>query len=181
MRWRVHGERSLYASDWVNLRLADVELPDGQRFEHHVVRLPAAVVAVVVRDPSRGFLLLWRHRFITDTWGWEVPAGRVDAGESPEQAATRETLEETGWRAGRLAPLGSYYPTPGLSDQLVHVFVAHGAAHVGEATEENEAERIEWVPAERVRELVLEKEAVDGLSLTSLLWALAAEARRDGD
>ena len=48
-------------------------------------------------DPARGVLALWRHRFITDTWGWEIPAGRLEAGETAEQAARRETLEETGW------------------------------------------------------------------------------------
>ena len=60
MRWRVHGERSLYESDWVNLRLVDVELPDGNRFEHHVVRTPYEAAGVVVVDPSRGVLLLWQ-------------------------------------------------------------------------------------------------------------------------
>ena len=46
-------------------------------------------------------LLLWRHRFITDTWGWEIPAGRVEAGEALEDAARREAIEETGWAPDR--------------------------------------------------------------------------------
>src|SRR5690606_39698171 len=92
MRWLVHGERPLYQSEWVDLTLVDVEVPDGPRFEHHVVRMPAAAAATVVHDPDRGVLLLWRHRFVTDTWGWELPAGRIDDGETPEQAAARETL-----------------------------------------------------------------------------------------
>jgi hypothetical protein len=74
MRWTVHGERTLYASEWVGLGLVDVEVPGGARFEHHVVRLPREAVGTVVHDPQRGVLLLWRHRFITDSWGWEVPA-----------------------------------------------------------------------------------------------------------
>ena len=69
MRWTIHGERSLYESDWVRLRLVDVELPDGHRFEHHVVRLPRDAAGTVVIDPERGVLLLWRHRFVTDGWG----------------------------------------------------------------------------------------------------------------
>ena len=87
MRWTVHGERSLYSSEWVGLSLVDVELPSGRRFEHHVVRMPAAASGVVVQDPAHdGVLLLWRHRFTTDSWGWEIPAGRIDAGETPEAA-----------------------------------------------------------------------------------------------
>jgi 8-oxo-dGDP phosphatase len=118
-------------------------------------------------------LLLWRHRFITDTWGWEIPAGRIEAGETPEQAAERETLEETGWRAGPLTPIGSYAPSNGSSDQIFHVFAADGATHVGEPTDVSESERIAWVPVDEVRRLIADGGITDGLSLTSLLWALA--------
>ena len=76
MRWTVHGERVIYDSEWIRLALADVELPSGKRFEHHVVRMPYEAAGTVVDDPDRGVLLLWRHRFTTDTWGWEIPAGR---------------------------------------------------------------------------------------------------------
>jgi 8-oxo-dGTP pyrophosphatase MutT (NUDIX family) len=173
MRWTVHAERSLYESDWVNLRLVDVELPDGSRFEHHVVRTPHEATGVVVADPTRGVLLLWRHRFITDTWGWEIPAGNVEPGESPEVAGAREVLEETGWRAGPLRHLVTYNPMNGLADKRFHLFVAAGASHVGEPTDVNEAERVEWVPLDELRRLARAGEVRDGLSLTAVLYALA--------
>ncbi len=173
MRWTVHGERTLYDSDWVRLALVDVEIPGERRFEHHVVRLPRDAVGVVVHDPDRGVLLLWRHRFITDTWGWEVPAGGVDDGETVLTAAARETLEETGWRAGPLTELCTYHPSNGLSDQRFHVVAADGAAHVGEPSDPSESERIEWVGLDRVRSLVREGAVLDGLSLTALSYAFA--------
>lgn len=170
-RWTIHGERSLYESEWMNLRLVDVELPDGTRFEHHVVRIPREAAAVVVADPDRGVLLLWRHRFVNDSWGWEIPGGRIDEGESPEQTAARETLEETGWRAGPLRLIGAYHPSA-VMEQRFHVFCAAGAVHEGEPEDRTEAERVEWVPVERVRELIRAGEVTDGYSLTGLLWAL---------
>ncbi len=112
----MHGERVIYDSEWIRLALADVELPSGKRFEHHVVRMPYVAAGTVVDDPDRGVLLLWRHRFTTDTWGWEIPAGRVDEGETPAEAATRETVEEAGWRPGPLTLMTAYYPHNGLSD-----------------------------------------------------------------
>jgi hypothetical protein len=65
MKWTVHGRRTLYESDWVNVTLEDVELPGGRRLEHHVLRMPRESVAVVVFDEAAArVLLLWRHRFI---------------------------------------------------------------------------------------------------------------------
>jgi 8-oxo-dGTP pyrophosphatase MutT (NUDIX family) len=125
-----------------------------------------------MHDPKRGLLLLWRHRFITDTWGWEVPAGRVDPGETPLEAAVREGLEESGWRPGPLRLLGVWHPTNGLCDQAFHAFLAEGASHVGEPVDRHEAERVAWVPVERVRGLIADGQVLDGFSLTSLLLAL---------
>lgn len=173
MRWTIHGERSLYESDWVNLRLVDIELPDGHRFEHHVVRFPAAAAGTVIRDAEQGFLLLWRHRFVTDSWGWEIPAGRIDPGETPLEAAAREALEETGWQPGPLSPLIAYHPTNGVSDQVFHLFQADGATHVGDPVDDYESERVEWVEFDEARRLVAEGQVQDGLSLTALLWVLA--------
>jgi 8-oxo-dGTP pyrophosphatase MutT (NUDIX family) len=160
----------------MRLVLVDVEIPGVQRFDHHVVRYPQPASGTVVHDPDRGVLLLWRHRFITDTWGWEVPAGRIEIGETPEQAARRETLEETGWRPGALTKLGAYAPSNGSSDQVFHLFVAEGAEHVGEPTDIGESERIAWVPVDEVRRLIESGELTDGLSITALLWALAFSA-----
>ena len=173
MRWTVHGERSIYESEWVRLCLADVEVPGMARFEYHVVRVPCEAAGTVVHDAARGLLLLWRHRFITDTWGWEIPAGRVDPGESPEQAARRETLEETGWLPDRLSPLLTYQPTNGLSDQRFNLFLADGAVHVGEPSDPGESERIEWVSIDEVAGIAQRGEMIDGLSLTAVLYAFA--------
>jgi 8-oxo-dGDP phosphatase len=172
----VHGERPIYDSEWMRLVLVDVEIPGVERFDHHVIRYPRAASGTVVHDPDRGVLLLWRHRFITDTWGWEIPAGRIEAGETPEQAAVRETLEETGWRPGPLTRVGSYAPSNGTSDQIFHVFTAAGAMHVGNPTDIGESERIAWLPVDEVRRLIVANELTDGLTLTSLLWALAVSA-----
>ena len=176
MEWIEHGERAIYDSPWVSLHLVDVEIPGGARFEHHVVRRDLPAAGVVVHDPDRGVLLLWRHRFITRTWGWEIPAGRVEAGEELAAAAAREVLEETGWRSGPLTALFGYHPANGLSDQRFEVFAAEGAVHVGEPSDPSESERVEWVPVTEVRRLVREGGIGDGLSLTALLWWLQHEA-----
>lgn len=152
--------------------MVDVEVPGGPRFDHHVVRFPNKAAGTIVHD-ERGVLLLWRHRFITDTWGWELPAGRIDPGETPAEAAHREVLEETGYRPEPLQPLGSYAPNNGSSDQVFHLFTAEGATHVGDPLDPSESERVEWRTVEQVRDSIAKREVYDGLSLTGLLWAMA--------
>ncbi len=166
-RWRIHGEHSLYSSEWLNVRLVEVELPDGTRFDHHVVRMPHPAVGVIVREPARGILLLRRHRFVTDTWGWEIPAGRVDPGETLEEAAVRESIEETGWRPLDLERLGFSHPTNGLMDQRFEYFVASRAEHVGDF-ERTETESVAWFAPDDVRTLIEQGEIPDGLSVTAL-------------
>lgn len=172
MRWIVHGERIVYDSEWMQLALTDIEIPGGERFDHHVVRMPAQASGTVVHDPERGVLVLWRHRFATDTWGWEVPAGRIEPGESPVDAARRETLEETGWMPGTMRQLTTYHPLNGSSDATFHLFVAEGATLIGPPTDPAESERVEWLPLVQIRDEVRRGQVRDGLSLTALLWWL---------
>jgi 8-oxo-dGTP pyrophosphatase MutT (NUDIX family) len=172
MRWIVHGERSVYTSPWVSLRLADVEIPGGGRFEHHVVRVPREAAGCVVHDPDRGVLLIWRHRFITDTWGWEIPAGAVDEGESAADAAAREVREETGWRPGPVEHLVTFHPSNGLSDQRFHTFLARGAEREGDPVDVGEAERVAWRSPDEIRADIAGNQMPDGLSLAALLYAL---------
>lgn len=174
-QWQVHGERSLYESRWLKLDLVDVELPDGQRFEHHVVRMDR-VVGVVVFDDSNRVLLLWRHRFITDTWAWELPMGIMEAGESPAETAAREVLEETGWRPGALELLLRYQPANGIVDSEHVVYLARGAEHVGAPSDQTESDRVEWVPLNQVPNLIDEGQMVSGLTLVGLLYVLAGRS-----
>ncbi|MET8981545.1 NUDIX hydrolase [Streptomyces sp. NPDC004539] len=177
MEWKTHGERQIYTNKWVNLCLVDVQQPDGRRWEYHVVRLRHLAVAAVVND-RREVLMMWRHRFITDSWAWELPMGLVEEGETPEEAAAREVLEETGWRPGPIKPLIYAEPANGITDSQHHVFRADGATYVGPPTEKNESDRIEWIPLSEVRGMIDRREVVSSGSLVGLLYLLMDEAIR---
>ncbi|WP_329345042.1 NUDIX hydrolase [Streptomyces sp. NBC_01352] len=177
MEWKTHGERQIYTNPWVNLCLVDVQQPDGRRWEYHVVRLRHLSVAAVVNDRQE-VLMMWRHRFITDSWAWELPMGLVEEGESPEEAAAREVLEETGWRPGPIKPLIYAEPANGITDSQHHVFRADGASYDGPPTEKNESDRIEWIPLSEVRGMIDRREIVSSGSLVGLLYLLMDEAIR---
>jgi 8-oxo-dGTP pyrophosphatase MutT (NUDIX family) len=137
--------------------------------------MPKPSATVVVVDGRQRVLLLWRHRFITDTWGWEVPAGWAEEGEDIAETARREVEEETGWRPGPLTALTSYFALPGISDQHFTVFRAAGATYLGKASDTSEAAHVKWVPMGEVAGLIAQGELTDGPSLTALSLAMALE------
>jgi 8-oxo-dGTP pyrophosphatase MutT (NUDIX family) len=116
---------------------------------------------------------MWRHRFATNEWGWELPGGIVDADEDSVTTAAREIEEETGWRPGPLKHLASFQPMPGMVDTPHEVYLARSAGKVGEPTDGEEAARIEWVPLARVLGLVAKGEILGSGSLVGLLYLLA--------
>jgi ADP-ribose pyrophosphatase len=107
----------------VRVRTERVTLPNGNSVELDVVRHPGA--AAVVPFLSEGEVLLIRqYRFATGGSILEVPAGKLDPGESPARCAARELEEEAGCRAGRLVELGWIWTTPGFTDERIHLFAA---------------------------------------------------------
>ncbi len=172
--WTVHGTRRVYESAWVSVDLDDVEPPNEARFEHHVVRMPFPSTGAVVIDDGR-VLLMWRHRFATNAWGWEIPAGRCEENEEPHMSAIREVEEETGYLITEIEPLVTFNPLSGVSSHTTHIFAGTRATKTGEH-DPTEADRVEWVPLDEIRNLVRKGLIVDGISLAALTTYLTLRA-----
>src|SRR5258708_4076430 len=139
--WTIHSERVVDDTRRAVLSVADVGLPDGERFEQYVLRVPAAAIVAVVDDRQR-VLTMRRHRFIIDRWVWELPGGYLDPEEDPAACAAREVEEETGWRPGRLQPLLTFQPMVGTIDQPNQLYLARDATATGAAPDINEAQSV---------------------------------------
>ncbi len=172
-RWIVHGRRPLYESEWIKLYKTDVELPDGQRFEHHTAWMPTAAMTALLNDDQTHVLLMWRHRFVPDLWNWELPGGLVDADEEPAEAAAREIEEETGYRPRSMEHLVTFEPMIGMVNNPHHVFVGRGAERVGDPTEKTEMQRMDWVPLTQVPSLIAQGLVSNSGTLVALLHVLA--------
>ncbi|MEU3316906.1 NUDIX hydrolase [Streptomyces sp. NPDC006662] len=171
MRWTIHGERTVHDTPWVRLRSLDVEQPDGARVDYHVVRLRDLAVTAA-DDERQRVLMMWRHRFVTDTWAWELPMGLVEDGESPVTAAGRELEEETGWRPQGLRELIYAEPAAGITDARHFVFRTDDARQVGEPTERNESDRVEWIPLADIPGMVARREIVSSATLVGVMALL---------
>jgi ADP-ribose pyrophosphatase len=126
------------------------------------------VLSDTTADPE--ILLIRQFRHAADGPIWEIPAGRLDPGETPEACAARELIEETGERAGRLDRLATFYTTPGFTDERIHLFAARGltrGAHHREADEFIETSRLSL---SRALEMIRAGEIVDGKTIVALLF-----------
>ncbi|MFI6132725.1 NUDIX hydrolase [Micromonospora sp. NPDC051141] len=174
MRWKIHSERTLYQDPWVHLASADVELPDGRHLDHRIIRTaaPGAGLAIVI---NARVLLIWRHRFITDTWAWEIPQGSIRPHETPAAAAVREAQEETGWRAeGPITPLVYVQPSPGLLTSEHHIYTAARAQHLGPPEDAHESQTIAWIPLTDIPALIAKRDVVAGTTVAALSLLLCA-------
>ncbi|MFJ2115570.1 MULTISPECIES: NUDIX hydrolase [unclassified Streptomyces] len=170
MQWTKLSEQTVYENRWLSVNLADVELPDGRHLDHFLIRLRPVAVATVV-NPANEVLMLWRHRFITDSWGWELAAGVVEDGEDIETAAAREMEEETGWRPGPLRHLLTVEPSNGLSDARHHLYWSEEATYIGHPEDDFESSRREWVPLKLVPDMIARGE-IPAASMTAGLLML---------
>ncbi|CAL9474472.1 hypothetical protein SUDANB121_02920 [Nocardiopsis dassonvillei] len=169
----VHGEHATYDNRWVRLGKADITTPSGDRFEHHTVTLPSAAVIAILDRSGEHVLMSYRHRFVPDVWGWELPGGLLDPEETPEQTAVREALEETGQRDGSVEHVATFEPMIGTGRSPHHVFVGRDAELVAEPTELDEGV-YEWVPLAKVRSLISEGRIQSSGTLVALLHILAS-------
>jgi ADP-ribose pyrophosphatase len=172
--WQKFGERLVYDNQWVQLGLVDVQAPNGQRWEHHVVHLSRVAIALIVNERDE-VLMNWRYRFPIDRWGYELFGGLVEEGEHPAETAAREAVEESGWRpVGEPEHLVSFEPLPGQVTSRIDVYLWRRAEHLGAPTDAEEAGRLEWMPVSRIPELV-QRQLVPGAgALVSLLCYLVS-------
>jgi 8-oxo-dGDP phosphatase len=173
-QWTINDERLVDENRHVRLSIADVTLPDGVRFEQYVMRLPRAALILLLNERDE-VLMIWRHRFIIDRWVWELPGGYVDQpGDDPIVTAAHEVEEETGWRARGLELLTTFQPLVGSVAQDNLVFIGrNGADYIGDPSDINEAERIQWIPLDDVRPMMDRGEIVGAGSVIGLLRVLS--------
>jgi len=143
-------------------------LEGGQRVERTVVRHPGAVTIVPVLDDG-SVVLIRNARIAVNARLWELPAGKLEMGESPVDTARRELSEETGYACAQLVPLGTFFTSPGFCDEVMHCFLAEGL-RAGEAhPEPGEDLIVGTVGLERLWSMVDDGTLIDGKTMAALL------------
>ena len=166
------GRKVIYESDWVTLYSDKVQMPDGKVFHsYHKIHSPHEAVSVVIVNKANEIMMIQSKRYITSRLEWEIPAGRIEDNETPEDAAKRECLEEAGCNLKDLMYLCCYNPSNGMSDLKVHLFAAKVDTEIAKI-DENEVNAKQWVPKEKVMELLKENTTQCGVTMLGLLYAI---------
>ena len=129
--------RQVYRGRLLTVQVLSFTDYQGRLIEREVVRHPGAVL-IVPRLKENRLVLLRNQRVAVNERLWELPAGTLEPGEDPAEAARRELAEETGYRAGTIFKLGEFYTSPGFCDELIEVFVARDLRFVGQQLEAGE-------------------------------------------
>jgi ADP-ribose pyrophosphatase len=171
---KILGSRCVHDGRVVRLDLEDVRLPNGNVVTLEIVRHPGAAAVVPVDDEGQA-VLVRQYRHATGSWVVEVPAGKLDRpGEPPEDCARREVEEETGYRAGRLEPLGWIWTTPGFSDEKIWLFLARDLTRTQASLQSDEVLTVMRLPLEEAARMALEGEIQDAKSVCALVRAARA-------
>lgn len=166
------SSKQVYAGSFLSVNVDEVALPDGRRVELEMIRHPGAA-AVVPVDTEGNAILVRQFRWAADGWLLEVPAGKLDPGEAPEACAVREVEEETGYRVGRLDPLGWIWTTPGFTDEKIFLFRGTELVEGTQRLQGNELLEVVKLPLREAIRAAAEGKIQDGKSVCALLRAAA--------
>ena len=162
------SSEEIFSGRILHIRRDTVELPGGGRSFREVVDHPGGVCVLALDDENR-VLLVRQFRYPYEKVLTELPAGKLEIGEDPEQAALRELREETGAVPGTFQSLGELYPSPGYCGEIIRMYLARdltfGEAHL----DEDEFLNLERVPFDQLVEQVLSGEIKDAKTIAAVL------------
>lgn len=171
------SSRRIYTGRVLNLDMDSVRFPDGSTGELEIIRHSGASAVVplldALSDPDPRVVLIRQFRHAADGDVLEIPAGRLDHGESPVTCAHRELEEETGYHASLMERLTTVFTTPGFTDERIHLFLASGLTSGQQRRERDEFLTTVTRPMSQVMQMLEHGEIIDAKTAVALLFVAA--------
>lgn len=154
----------------ITVTVDDVVLPNGAHAQLELIHHPGGAAAVAI-DRDERVCLLHQYRYAAGGFVWELPAGKLEPDEPPLATAQRELVEEAGVSARRWVPLGSSLSSPGVFNEVLHLFLATDLQPARAAPEPSEVFEVHWIPFEQACLRAATGEIRDGKTALGLLRA----------
>ncbi len=165
--YKVIGSKQVFKGHILTVRVDELKMPSGNVVEREVITHGGAVGVVPVTDEKK-IILVNQYRHPVGQFLIEIPAGKLDPGETPEDCARRELIEETGWAPGRLEKLSTFFTTPGYSNEIFHLFAAEDlVAEVADKPEEEIVGTLEVTLSEAI-EMIEDGKIEDGKTIAAI-------------
>ncbi|WP_106768060.1 NUDIX domain-containing protein [Paenibacillus faecalis] len=158
--------KQIFEGKIISLQVDTVELPDGQQATREVVRHPGAVAVLALRDDK--MLVVDQFRQPLGRCEVEIPAGKLERGEDPLEAAKRELQEETGYTCGSIRKLQSFYTSPGFADELIHLYLAEDLTSGDMAPDEDEFLEMSEITLDEAYRLIQEERISDAKTILAV-------------
>jgi ADP-ribose pyrophosphatase len=159
----------IYQGRSLKLRVDTVDLPNKKYANREIVEHPNAV-SIIAKTDDGNYVFVRQYRKAIESDLLELPAGKIERNEDIDMAAHRELKEETGYVANQMDYLGSMYPSPWLSDQIIYVYFASELTLKERDLDEDEYIDVEVLSKEEVEKYLVNNELFDGKTMTSLLY-----------
>jgi len=168
MREEALESKTIFQGKFLKLREDKVLLSNGRESTRLILEHPGAA-AIVPLTEHQEIIMVEQFRKPTEEVLLEIPAGKLDQGESPEQCAARELMEETGYKAGKMEKLAAFYTTPGFCNEIIHVYLATSLELFEACPDENEVLKKKLVPLATAWEMIETGEIKDSKTIVGIL------------
>jgi len=165
---KIIEEKVVYCGRIFDLKVHKLKTPAGRVIMREFVDHPGAVALIALKQGK--ILLIKQYRHSVRKWLYEVPAGTLERGESPEECAKRELEEETGYRAGRVKEVFRAYVAPGYSSELIRFFLVEDLKKGASSPEEDEITQTIWLDVCEVQRMIFEGRIRDLKTISAVLW-----------
>lgn len=162
---------TVYEGDFLIYEKIQVELPDGNTANRDVIRHPGAVAVIAITEDNK-VLFVEQYRKALDKITLEIPAGKIDKGESPEKSVVRELEEETGFKSDNIKFLGKIVTAPGFCDEYIHIYLAKDLKTGIKEGDEDEFINVKKFSMKEIKKMILNGEIYDSKTLSALLYVL---------
>jgi ADP-ribose pyrophosphatase len=179
-RYETISSKNIFKGKILSVNLDELRMPSGRIVERETIAHGGAVGIVPLTDNGE-IVMVSQYRHPVGGMLLEIPAGKLDPGETPEECARRELIEEIGLAPGRLVKMATFYTTPGYSNEIFHLFLADGLTPEHSDLTEEEIESVVRIPMDDAVRMISDGTIEDGKTIAAVgLAKIRLEAAKDG-